>query len=171
MVPLRSEYDESKTSSWQNGPRPRLVLCDTTRDAVPVTAKSVARPRKPLPRWDSLILGLAVVSVLLFFVVSFFGFLWHSINLAYQPSFGSSTPVITRRVASGDTLWRYASKYGDPNSYILDRVEKIARDNHLSSNSPLVPGQYIKIGVENPSIIDQIQRQNHSRLASLPRSL
>jgi hypothetical protein len=91
--------------------------------------------------------------------------------MAFQPSFGSETPVITRRVAPGDTLWRYASAYGDPNSYILDSVETIARDNHISTNTPLVPGQIVHIAVHNPTVVAQLQRQHQSRLASLPRSL
>lgn len=168
MVPLRSEFGESKTSTWNETRRPHLVLCDTTSAPTRPTPIS-ARQRKPLRRCENLMLSLAVVSVLLFFVVSFFGFLWHTVASSYASSFGPSVPTVVRRVAPGDTLWHYAAVYGDPNSYILDRVETIARDNHLPSDAPLVPGQILRIAVHNPVVIAQLQRRHNSRLASLPR--
>ena len=169
MVPLRSEYGEGKTSTWNEHRRPHLVLHDTTI-APPRPAQSCVRQRKPLRRWENLMLSLAVISVLLFFAASLLGFLWHTVASSYASSFGSPVPTVVRRVAPGDTLWRYAATYGDPNSYILDRVETIARDNHLSSSAPLVPGQVLHIAVHNPTLVAQLQRRHQSRLALRPLS-
>lgn len=169
MVPLRSEFGEGKTSSWnETSHRPHLVLCDVTVPSTPHPPRPKFRGRN-IRRWDSVALSAAVVSVLAFFAVSFVGFLWHTAASSYQSSFAPAAPIIQKRVAPGDTLWRYAAQYGDPNSYILERVETIARDNNLSSSAPLVPGQVLRIAVQNPVVIAQIAHRHSSRLAALPR--
>lgn len=55
--------------------------------------------------------------------------------------------VMTIKVQSGDTLWDYANKYGDPNEYILKRVHKIAEINKMKPGTPLMPGQEVKVPV------------------------
>lgn len=169
MVPLRSELCDGNNSTW-NRPRrsSHLVLCDTANE-MPVRTSQADFHRSSFRRWDAVLCSAAVVSVLLFFVLSFASSLWHSAAASYASSLTPAAPVISKHVASGDTLWGYAVRYGDPNSYILDRVETIARDNHLSSNTPLVPGQVLHIAVRNPTVIAQIEHQSHTRMASLPR--
>ena len=170
MVPLRSEYGEGKTSTWnETSRRPHLVLTDVSAEPAPRSSRPRSRNRA-IRRCDNIALCAAVAAVLGFFLVSFVGFLWHSAASSYQSSFAAAAPVIMKRVAPGDTLWRYAAQYGDPNSYILDRVETIARDNHLSSETALVPGQIVRIAVHNPVVVAQLARQHPSRVAALPRS-
>ncbi len=61
-------------------------------------------------------------------------------------------------VQRGDSLWSLAKRYGDPNSYILDRVDVLARANKMSSGSTLMPGQRIIIPVSNPIEVSRLQR-------------
>jgi hypothetical protein len=169
MVPLRSENFDGNTSTWNDSRRrPLLVLCDTVgNSSLPVVQKNSRHVS--VRRWDAILCSAAVASVLLFFVLSFASSLWHSAAASYTSSLMPVAPVITKQVGAGDTLWGYAVRYGDPNSYILERVETIARDNHLSSDTPLVPGQTLHIAVRNPIVLAQIERQRQSRMASLPR--
>lgn len=57
----------------------------------------------------------------------------------------SPTQLITVKVQSGDTLWDYAKKYGDPNEYILKKVHRIADLNHMKAGTPLIPGMELKV--------------------------
>lgn len=61
-------------------------------------------------------------------------------------------------VRPGDTLWSLARRYGDPNLYILERVNAMADANGLSSHGPLVPGQRVVVSVENPVEVARLQR-------------
>ncbi len=168
MVPLRSDCGEGKTATWnETRRRSHLVLTDVTQHAPARAARTEPR-RLSHRRWETALFIVAVASVLLFFLASFALSLWHSASAAYESSLTPAYPVIAKRVVPGDTLWKYAARYGDPNSYILDRVETIARDNHLSSSVPLVPGQVLRIAVQNPVILAQIEHPRHPRLASLP---
>lgn len=44
-------------------------------------------------------------------------------------------------VGRGDTLWSVAQKYGDPEEYILERVDKLAKANGLVRGAVLSEGQ------------------------------
>lgn len=169
MVPLRSEYgtDTSHTADCQYR-SPRLVLYDIDRDPLPAaTEKASRKARKYRLGWDTVALAVGVIAAFAFLLVSFANFLWTS--AADHSARGTVSPVIAKRVAPGDTLWHYASQYGDPNTYILDRVETIAQENHLRPNSTLVPGQVIHIPVRNPYLAAHFA-QRPSRMAALPRS-
>lgn len=61
-------------------------------------------------------------------------------------------------VQRGDSLWSLAKRYGDPNAYILDRVDILAQTNKMSSASTLMPGQRIIIPVSNPVEVSRLQR-------------
>ena len=166
MVPLRSDRVESNASNWSVPQRPtHLVLQDTTLSSAPrrrVMSRTRIAARK---RLENTVLCVAAIAVLGFLLISSLYSLWHA---SYIASANTFAPVITKRIVPGDTLWRFASRYGDPNAYILDRVETIARDNHLSSDAPLVPGQTLRIVVRNPVVVAEIARQHHpSRLASI----
>jgi hypothetical protein len=76
------------------------------------------------------------------------------------------TRVVSVTVKPGDTLWRFARVYGAPGSYILDRVDVIARDNGLVAMSSLVPGQHLRIRVENPVLLARLDQ--NQRVASTP---
>lgn len=160
MVPLRIDPCEDASGSRVQNPRPRLVLQDTTEDRA-LTIRSAPR-KKAVLRWDNLLFTIAAVSVVLFFLGSFAGSLFHSVQAAYAPSLNVPAPVIHYTVKNGDTLWKLAARYGDPNSYMLDRVETVARDNHLSSSLPLVPGQHLLLSVHNPQVLAKIEAHSAS---------
>ncbi len=61
-------------------------------------------------------------------------------------------------VQRGDSLWSLAKRYGDPNAYILERVDILAQANKMSSRSALMPGQRIIIPVSNPVEVARLQR-------------
>jgi LysM repeat protein len=91
---------------------------------------------------------------------------WRGANRPSAVEIALEQPVVTVTVHPGDTLWRFASRYGDPDRYILDRIETIARDNHVAANTTLVPGQRLKIAVSNPVEIAKI-RARDSKMARL----
>ena len=156
MVPLRIDPCEDASGS-RLSQRPRLVLQDTTAARAPSIPTARAAKRKTALRWDNLLFAAAAVAVVLFFLASFAASLFHSVQAAYAPSLSASAPTIHYTVKPGDTLWKLAARYGDPNSYMLDRVETLARDNRLSSNSPLVPGQRLLLSVRNPQVLAKMQ--------------
>ena len=71
----------------------------------------------------------------------------------------ATAPIIAvpMTVAPGDSLWSLAQRYGDPNAYILNRVDTIAKTNGLPSNVALVPGQRILVPVSNPVELDRLR--------------
>lgn len=156
MVPLRIDPCEDASGSRLIN-RPRLVLQDVTEDRAPSVPAARAAKRKTALRWDNLLFAAAAVAVVLFFLTSFASSLFHSVQSAYAPSLTTAAPLIHYTVKPGDTLWKLAARYGDPNSYMLDRVETYARDNRLSSDAPLVPGQRLLLSVRNPQVLAKLQ--------------
>lgn len=70
-----------------------------------------------------------------------------------------STPLrVPMTVRRGDSLWKLAQRYGNPRTYILDRVDAIARANDLSATAALQPGQRLVVPVENPIEVARIQQ-------------
>lgn len=61
-------------------------------------------------------------------------------------------------VAPGDSLWTLARRYGDPDAYILDRVDDLARANGLRPGARLVPGQKLLVPVHNPVEFARLQQ-------------
>ncbi len=164
MVPLRIDPCE-EVSGFRSINRPRLVLQDVAENRPPSVPATRAAKRKPALHWDNLLFAAAAVAVVLFFLTSFASSLFHSVQSAYAPSLTTAAPVIHYTVKPGDTLWKLAARYGDPNSYMLDRVETYARDNRLSSDTPLVPGQRLLLSVRNPQFLAQM----HSHRVSVAR--
>ena len=147
---------EETTSSWKRPERPTLVLEDCTSEQRP----SPARPRTRhlvKNRWENWLFAAAAATVLLFFLVSFAFSLYRSAAASYQSPLTAAI-VVPVKVHTGDTLWTYAKQYGAPDIYILDRVETIARTNHLSSDASLTPGQCLLVPVTNPVKLAQIER-------------
>jgi len=65
---------------------------------------------------------------------------------------GGTPPVMAEiTVGSGDTLWGMAQKYGDPDVYILKRVDALVKANALERGSVLREGQRLIIPVTNRS--------------------
>jgi nucleoid-associated protein YgaU len=50
-------------------------------------------------------------------------------------------------VRPGDSLWTIARQHGDPQTYILQRMEDIARVNGLEDAATLHPGERLLIPV------------------------
>ena len=168
MVARRFEHGEeygNEYGAWR-APRPTLVLTDVSQTPPKKThaRPAASRQRRTARRLENVLLAAAAVVVVLFFLASFAFALFRSTSAAYQSAFAPSAPVVTVTVGPGDTLWRYATLYGAPDSYVLDSVEAIARDNHLASDTPLVPGQRLRIVVHNPAILAKLPR--NARLAS-----
>ena len=62
----------------------------------------------------------------------------------------ASPPVMaTINVQAGDTLWDLAQEYGDPEQYILERVNALARANGMKRGQLLQEGQTLVIPVGN----------------------
>ena len=126
---------------------------------------SVAAPRESTAlvsrRWENLLFAAAAAAVLLFFLAGFALSLYRTAASSYQSPL-TSVAVLPVTVHPGDTLWTYAQKYGSPNVYILDRVDAIARANHLASDAALVPGQRLLVPVTDPTKIAQLERHASS---------
>jgi LysM repeat protein len=72
------------------------------------------------------------------------------------------TPTPTRvitTVQSGDTLWKLARRYGDPEVYILDRIDELANENNLKADSVLQPGQRIAIPIHGEADYIRVQQK------------
>jgi nucleoid-associated protein YgaU len=50
-------------------------------------------------------------------------------------------------VGEGDTLWSLAQKYGDPNTYILQRVNQLQSINSIGGRDALQVGQVLLVPV------------------------
>lgn len=61
----------------------------------------------------------------------------------------SDTPVMSIEitVGAGDTLWNIAREYGDPNEYILERMNKLVKANDLKRGDVLREGQTLVIPI------------------------
>ena len=148
-VPLRAETE----GSWRRPERPHLVL---VTEMEPSPARPRARQRVRV-RWEDRLLAVAAVAVLLFCLLGAGNWLYRAAATSYRSPLAvtASVPVTVR---PGDSLWTYAQKYGAPDAYILDRVDAIARANHLASDTPLVPGQRLTVPVPNPVILARLDR-------------
>ena len=173
MVPLRIDVIDARPAFADAPLRPRLVLKDfTSKDLTSKNSTSEVSPRRqmrtnPLRRLENISALLAAAIVLLFFVIGFGVSLFHTVQLSYSPASTPTMVMISKTVKHGDTLSRFASRYGDSNTYILDREEQIARVNHLSGFAPLLPGQHLLIPVTSPTVIAQIEQSYHrTRVAS-----
>ncbi len=161
MVPQTFDLCNDRPSALRS--RPTLVLKDLTKDPAPV----VRRPRRsPLTRAENMLLAAAAVSACGYFLFAAAASLTHSIQQNYAASALPQTVVIAKTVKRGDTLAGLALRYGDPNTYLLQREDQIARVNHLTGTAPLLPGQHLRIPVTNPKVIAQIVRASHHALVA-----
>lgn len=77
---------------------------------------------------------------------------------SHAASLAVGTLRVPMTVQRGDSLWSLAKRYGDPNAYILDRVDILAQANRMSAASSLMPGQRIVIPVSNPVEVSRLQQ-------------
>src|SRR5437764_1308329 len=143
MVPLRID-DCVSNSAWEaSRQKPSLVLQDVTASKGHPAKKSVRRSKSS--RLENIVFSVALVAVVLFFLFSFAASLAPIVSeIAHRDQFAGK-PVALVTVGTGDTLWKYANRYGSSDTYILDRVDAIARFNHLSPDATLVRGQHLQI--------------------------
>lgn len=163
MVPERINIDEIRSNGEEASFQPQLVLKDYSLKASPWkrTQRIIVR------RVEGILALSAAISVVLFFGVGAVVSLFHNVQLSYFPSAAPSQIVITKIVMPGDTVSKFAVRYGDPTIYLPEREEQIARLNHLSGTKPLLPGQHLLIPVTNSMIIAQIEKSYHqTRLAA-----
>ena len=145
-------------------PRPRLVLHDCTREP---SAPPVRRPRRrAFRRVENALLVSAATAAVGYFVITSAASWVHSIEQNYAAPALPQSVTISQAVKRGDTLTSLAQRYGDPSTYILEREDQIARANHLSGKTPLLPGQHLQIAVTNPAVIAQIARVSHLPLVA-----
>src|SRR5690349_1829021 len=65
---------------------------------------------------------------------------------------GENEPLVqTITIRQGDTLWNLADKYGDPNQYMLQRVDALKAMNHLGNGVVLHEGQTLIVPVSAKS--------------------
>ena len=166
MVPLRLDVCDDRSRSVGNSLRPQLVLKDMTKDLPSDSPVRTSVRPSPFRRLENVFLAAAVAAVLLFFFFSFALSLFHSVQQSYAAPTLPSVVMIGHTVKHGDTLTGLASRYGDPNTYILAREEQISRVNHLLGTAPLVPGQRLRIPVTNPTLIAQIEHRFHHGLVA-----
>jgi hypothetical protein len=141
---------------------------------VSAAASPARRSRKTLARRDDAWFCAVAAAVLA--LGCYWAFSSIRQTVADALSGGSAQPcVVSVTVKPGDTLWRLAGIYGAPGSYILDRVDSIARENGLIATASLTPGQHLRINVENPVLLARLQQDQRvasgtTRTGIMPRN-
>jgi hypothetical protein len=79
----------------------------------------------------------------------------------------SAAPVIAHTVKPGDTLWKIAKKYGNPETYILERVAALETLNPEVASAPLHVGSTVRVRVENPVLVAQMTKHLQSKNVAL----
>jgi nucleoid-associated protein YgaU len=95
----------------------------------------VYRERLPLKRIDRAEMLVLIVSVCALLLVC-------GLTMAVDRPSPTMTAISVR---SGDTLWSLAAQYGDPNTYILQRVDDLRQANGLKAGQPLHEGQVLRV--------------------------
>ncbi|MCX6376065.1 MAG: LysM peptidoglycan-binding domain-containing protein [Armatimonadetes bacterium] len=101
---------------------------------------AVPQARKPSALLDSaeIILFTIALGMLMFAAGN-----WARGSMSERPE-----PVVTTiTVQAGDTLWSIAREYGEPDEYILERVNTLERTNNLDNGRALREGQALVVPV------------------------
>ena len=138
--------DEYLSERWEKETETPLRLVDYTTDK-PRTAPRRRKAARRAPKFERRLFSLTLVAVAAFFLFSGATSIFNLASGFASASQLGGVPTRTITVQPGDTLWQIAGRYGDPNTYILDRVEAVAHLNHLSDDASLVPGEQIKVPV------------------------
>jgi hypothetical protein len=96
------------------------------------------------PSIERCLLAAAVVVVAVALLLSGI----HTVSSWFAPTPGTIKVI----VHPGENLWTYATKYGNPHTYILKRVHNIALMNHIQPGRPLQVGQQLVVPLERPII-------------------
>ena len=160
MVSLKADVCNDRSQGLCS--RPQLVLKDYAQEP-PAVRRS---RRKTFARAESILLASATSAALGFFVLTSATSFIHSVEQNYRSQALPQSVTISKAVKRGDTLTSLAQRYGNPNTYILEREDQIARANHLTGTQPLLPGQHLQIPVTNPTVIAQIVRFPHQHLVA-----
>jgi LysM repeat protein len=162
MVPLKSAVwsDDSFAVKEDKVRRLRLVTVDDIKQEQSLHARRAkVRKRHRDNFWFAAVTGTILAFTLSGAIASIQSTVATALSgMSNRPCYVGVT------VKPGDSLWTYAHRYGAPGNYILDSVDSIARDNGLNPTSTLVPGQKLRIHVENPTVIAKLQHD--SRVAS-----
>ena len=151
--------DRPKTTA-----RPHLVLRDYSPEQ---PAAPACRPRRrTFRRVENALLASAASAAIGYFVICSAASWVQSIQQNYRSATLPQSVTISKVVRRGDTLSSLARRYGNPNTYILEREDQIARANHLVGAAPLLPGQRLQISVTNPAVITQITHASHHSLVA-----
>jgi len=89
-------------------------------------------PSRPIDRAEMVVLIVSVCALLLV----------GALTMAVDRPSPAMTAVSVR---SGDTLWSLAAEYGDPNKYILERIDDLRQANGLKVGQPLYEGQVLRV--------------------------
>ncbi|MEO7716508.1 MAG: LysM domain-containing protein [Capsulimonas sp.] len=165
MGALRIDLCENVAGTEQEAcvSAPRLVLTnfEELQPELPkaAPAKTGARSRRAARKRRD---GYWLSAVMVTLVMASVGGAWNS--LAHSRT-ELAPETITVTVTPGDSLWKYAKRYGSQDTYILDRVNDLARANSLSSHAALVPGQHLKVTVTNPVELAKLETARETKLA------
>ncbi len=160
MATLMLPFEAKLSEEYERRAEQRLRLTLHEYTAPPARTRRRTRPQNV---WENLMFVAVLAAMLAFCLVGAVRSLSRAATASDRLP-AAATAVLPVTVHSGDTLWTYAQKYGTPDTYILDRVETIARANHLSSDTELVPGQRLLIPVTNPLVLARIEgRQRLAR--------
>lgn len=153
MVPLRSDVNGDSWDTTLNN-RPSLQLVDYSDDIEQARQKRLRISYKRRQQFIDNIAVSLVLAIVIICGISSGAAMMHNNN-------ANQSHEISLTVKPGDSLWKYAQQYGDPNVYILDRIDQIAGHNHLSGSQALTPGQQLKIVVKNPVLLAKLNKHIH----------
>ena len=113
------------------------------RQVAPLVRRCLRRFRREatLDRLNALIAMLAAALLLAYGVTA----------VGARIRANQASPVIAVQVKAGDTLWALAQRYGNPDEYILKRVQQLAERNGIRNGVRLHAGMTLQVPVENPA--------------------
>lgn len=95
-------------------------------------------------------ISLGQLNAVIGILIVIMGLVWIGDSVGEALSNRRTVRTLNVKVESGDTLWSIANRYGDPDQYILRRVQKLAEENHIQPGARLQAGTELRVRVENP---------------------
>ena len=112
---------------------------------IPRTKRSSNR-RQALHKANLLICSLVVLFIIGYTLTN------HMFDKVSEMSGVHNNQLISYKIATGDTLWRIASKSITADEDVRDKIIAIQKLNNMSATQALSPGQIIMIPVASASI-------------------